>query len=496
MKKYLYIVLALLAMMSTSCRENLTEYNKGDTELALTSNHESILLDQSEYNSDAIILQWTSGTNQGTGHRIYYSLEMTIAGHSFDESYLVFNGEMERYEQKWTVEELNELLHNEFEVAYGESVGITARITASGDGFETQTAECDFSATLYQPVSKTLYIIGKAVNGSWKPSDAEEMEMRETGYFKKTLMLKKGDFKLICTNESLLPGYMPGDTDEELVLRTESTQPNKMWTVTEDHLYEITANLITLKFSIKQVSAVKPEYDDIYLIGSETGWAFWPMQRDPLDPFLFRIGHYWTIGNDFKFGTASGAWENNYKATSADAPYTQESMAFIKGYDPDNKWVLNAAEINKMYKICVDIHTGQERMIMREFTPYTEMYLIGDATEAGWDLGNAVAMSQEDDSIFTWTGNLSAGALKFSCDKQANWNGAWFMPIASDKVPSGEAEPMLFVDKADDSITRYQYAQSTEVNVSDIDLKWNISEAGKYTITLDQLHETITIVKQ
>lgn len=490
------MILALVALLATGCRENLTELNKGDNLLVLTANKDTLLLDQTEYNSDGLILSWTSGTNAGTGHRIYYSLEITQAGHGWDDAFLVFNGVTERYEQKWTVDDINSLVVETFALPNDQPAAFTARITAAGDGFDAQTAECDFVILPYKPLPHHLYIVGNATPGGWTLADASEMEMKEIGYFKTTLMLKKGFFKFICSTESMLPGYMPGEAEGEIALRENSAQKDQMWQVTLDHLYEITVNLITMKMTMKEVSAVRPDYDDLYLIGNETGWSFWPMQKDPLDPFLFRIGHFWTLGNDFKFGTASGAWENNYKATSANAPYTQESMAFVKGYEPDNKWVLTPEECNKMYKICVDIHTAQERMMMREYTPFTEMYLVGDATPGGWSLDDATAMTLVDDSIFTWTGNLNAGALKFSCDKQSNWNGAWFMAFEADKQPTGALEPVLFIDKHDDSVTRYQYAQSANVNVNDIDLKWNITEAGKYVITLDQLHETVSIVKQ
>jgi hypothetical protein len=42
------------------------------------------------------------------------------------------------------------------------------------------------------------------------------------------------------------------------------------------------------------------------------------------------------------------------------------------------------------------------------------LYLIGDAAPGGWDLANQTAMAQtEDDSlVFTWSGTLTAGELK------------------------------------------------------------------------------------
>lgn len=93
--------------------------------------------------------------------------------------------------------------------------------------------------------------------------------------------------------------------------------------------------------------------------------------------------------------------------------------------------------------------------------------------------------------ILTWTGTLSAGELKFSCDRQSDWNGAWFMAATPDAEPTGAAEHMLFVDKSDETFK----SQYLTVSVGDLDYKWKILSSGTYTITLDQLHETIAITK-
>ena len=495
MKRVLYLLVVLTFVM-VGCRENLKELNKPTKPLAIAADKDTIYLDQTEYNSDGLTLSWTAGTNQGTGHRINYKLEVIKAGESYDNAIVVFENMTAVYQLVWKVDDINSLVVTDLQLPIDQPAALSARITASGEGFETQQAECTFVIIPYKPMTHTLYIIGNATPGGWTLADATPLEMREIGYFKTTLKLNKGFFKFITTQTGMLPGYMPGATDEDIALRENASQQDKMWQITEPHLYEVTVNLITMKLNLKQVSAVRPEYEDLYLIGKETDWLFWRMQVDPIDPFLFRIGHYWTIGEDFKFGTANGSWENNYKAASENAPLTEEGMSFIKGFDPDPKWYMTADQINKMYKICVDIHTSEERMMMRPFTPYTEMYLVGDATPGGWSLDDATPMVQVDDSIFTWTGKLTAGALKFSCDKQSDFMGAWFMAYNDGAEPTGDIEPMLFIDKTADSFTRYQYAKSEGVVVDDIDQKWTISKAGTYTITLDQLHETISIVAQ
>ena len=52
-------------------------------------------------------------------------------------------------------------------------------------------------------------------------------------------------------------------------------------------------------------------------------------------------------------------------------------------------------------------------------------------------------------------------------------------------------EQGLFINKSDD----YLKGQYLETNIGDIDNKWRIMSAGSYTITINQLEETVSIVK-
>ena len=97
-----------------------------------------------------------------------------------------------------------------------------------------------------------------------------------------------------------------------------------------------------------------------------------------------------------------------------------------------------------------------------------------------------------DPYTLTWEGELGKGELKFTCDKKSDWNGAWFMAAEGGIAPSGQEERMLFIDKADAGFK----AQYLDFSVGDIDQKWVIPSAGTYTITLNQLKETIIIAKK
>lgn len=478
-----------LAMSFTACADqDYTEFDKGSDVLAIKADKESIVLDEVNHAETAVSIDWSTGNNGGTGHKIYYTLDLREKGGSHTAQPVFETIQTQQY--TYSVESLNSLLTNEWEITAGESVTIEATVTASGEGFEPQTATTEFTATAYEPVTSTLYIVGSAAPNGWNADNAAEMKRTDNGVFTWEGNLNQGEIKFLTTQGQWLPCYCRGGSDTEMTLRTSDDQPDEKWNITEQHYYKISVNLLNLTISIQQQEGELPRFENLYLIGNETGWGFWHMDRDILDPFLFRIGVDFQQGGEFKFGTADGSWENNFKATVDNADYTDQRMEFVGGFDPDHKWNLQSSQLGA-YKICVDIRTGKERMMMTPFQPYETIYLVGDATANGWDLGNATPMERESAFVQTWTGRLTAGELKFSCDKRSDWMGAWFLASTGDAAPTGSTERMLFVDKSNDDFK----AQYRDHNVGDIDQKWRISEAGTYTITLDQLHETVTISK-
>ena len=79
MKKYIYGILTMLwcGLMTTACSDNdYTELDKGHDVLTLTANQAAEVLNEANHASEAITLNWTTGTNNGTGNRIYYTLEI------------------------------------------------------------------------------------------------------------------------------------------------------------------------------------------------------------------------------------------------------------------------------------------------------------------------------------------------------------------------------------------------------------------------------------
>ena len=66
------------------------------------------------------------------------------------------------------------------------------------------------------------------------------------------------------------------------------------------------------------------------------------------------------------------------------------------------------------------------------------------------------------------------------------------MPASGNDVePTGSVEHALFINKGDADFK----SQYLDLNVGDIDQKWKITSSGTYTVTMNQLEETVSIVK-
>jgi hypothetical protein len=110
-------------------------------------------------------------------------------------------------------------------------------------------------------------------------------------------------------------------------------------------------------------------------------------------------------------------------------------------------------------------------------TPYvaiTNIYIIGDATPNGWNIDNPNQMmpSPTSTSVFTYTGILKAGEFKMVAGK-GDWNAPFYRPLTD--------HPAL-------TDAGVQYTAGNP------DYKWQITSPGAYTITLDVVKLTVSIV--
>jgi hypothetical protein len=480
MKTYrLLFLLSLLAALLIRCADdNYMELDKGSTPLEITVSATEIELDAANPTTEALKLSWTTGSNQGTHAAISYTFQMDVQGNNFAGGISLDLGR-EVYEKTYRNEELNDILLNDFGIAVNEETVLEARViaTTAAEGVEPETSNVQrISVKTHKPITKTLYLIGDATPNGWSADDATEMRPinNVAKGFTWTGTLSTGNFKFITTLGQFAPSYNKGENDTKLYLRESDEDPyDEQFEITEAGTYTVTVNLITLAVSI--VRGEGPEYTQLWFVGNPTGWNFEPMTVNPLDPFVFHYNGDLSAGGEFKIGTAAGSWDAVFFRPAVDQTAEGPDLDVDKwAGDPDYKWNISGG----VYKIKLD--TRDMKIDIVPFIPFEMIYLVGDATPNGWDIGNATAMTATSDPYkFTWTGALKGGELKFTCDKQDDWNGAWFIASEADKAPTGQEEQMMYNSPG-----------------AGVDYKWRISEAGTYQIELDQLKETVIIKKQ
>jgi hypothetical protein len=476
--KTLFSFLCICSIFLTACTdEDNMEWNKGSQPLFLQADQSEIVLDVASPESDAVTFDWTTGSNQGTNAAITYVFELGLKGSDFENALSLDLGR-DILMKSFKVEELNDLLLNNFNQLTGEETELEARVTANIDHPDIAPEVSEIvtvKATTYQPLTKTLYLLGDATPNGWDADNATELNKITgvAGGFTWTGNLTAGSFKMITTLGQFVPSYNKGADDTQLYLRESFDDPyDEQFTITEGGTYKITLNLITLTFHIEKTEG--PEYSQLWFVGHSTGWSFEPMTADPLDPFLFHYNKDISEGGEFKIGTAANSWDAEFFRPETNGAGLEGTNVVKWAGDPDNKWDIPAG----VYKITLD--TRSMKIEIKEFTPYPMIYLVGDASPNAWDIGNATAMTAGSDPYqFTWTGTLTTGELKFTCDKQSDWNGDWFIAPEPDMSPTGQEQQMLFNSPG-----------------AGVDYKWKITEAGTYAVVLDQLRETVIIQKQ
>lgn len=116
---------------------------------------------------------------------------------------------------------------------------------------------------------------------------------------------------------------------------------------------------------------------------------------------------------------------------------------------------------------------------------YTDIWVIGGATPAGWNVPSTVRLTKKNQVEFIYEGPLYEGELKFMLQNDKGFECDYLMAETNGaSISSASSAKMV----------RKNYPNTNDAN----DAKWKVSmsEAGNYKITLDTYRMTITFEKQ
>lgn len=450
----------------TSCETEYPDDNIKAGPLALTVSQSTIQLNQKQVNNTAVTLTWTTGTNNGTSASISYVLEVDKQANNFADP-IRFDMGKGKYSKGFTVGELNDSLLTRWNGTPGTAINLEARVisTVNTTPATGETSPIiSFSVTPFQPVSKTLYIIGSASPNGWNADNALELiPQADPTVFVYQGGLGVGTFKFITTKGQFLPSYNKGADDTKIVLRSDNADPDEQFSITEAAVYKVTVSLLDLSITYEKVDL--PAYTEIYMVGdaSPNGWDIsnaTQLVQSATDPFIFTYTGVMNAG-DFKFSVNRNSdWGQDMFMRESDT-----KMYLHKGGDPDDeKWTITKKGFYVITLNLLDLSIN----IHRE-----KLYMVGSATPIGWNIGQAVELTEDatNGCIFTYTGPMVAGEFKFPVNRNSDWGQDMYMRTSDTKM--------------------YRH----KGGASD-DEKWSITAAGDYVITANLETLDISIVKQ
>ncbi|MDR0547690.1 MAG: SusF/SusE family outer membrane protein, partial [Dysgonamonadaceae bacterium] len=342
-----------------------------------------------------------------------------------------------------------------------------------------------------QAVYDHLYVVGNACSAGWNPDAAPEMTQIEAGVFKWTGALEDytGDngnrrFKFLIARNwevSITVGdpaaphkRITSGVEEELRVNTGSGADNAFQVpVTAE--YEVVVNLNTMKMTCTQTSEVDPnalDLNHLYLVGGAVpcGWSagasiemtkisegvfVWAClitpRADGSDPAMFKFLNR----QDWAFSINPA--DNNIEFV----PGVKYDLTYR---DVDRKFIVTETTAG-LYTVQVDLNTI--KVVFNKVPDLTQLYMVGDATPAGWSNTQPEAMTFVSDGIFTWSGALSMGQFKF-----LNEAGTWSKSIN----PTTDIE--LQVD------TEYEL-RYRPVEATPNDKKFIITTPGNYAVNVN-----------
>ena len=263
-----------------------------------------------------------------------------------------------------------------------------------------------------------------------------------------------------------------GQDSTKIVYRSDNNQPDNQFTINTPGVYTLTVDLVHLTIILGKLPG--PPFTKLWVIGDAApgGWDLnnaAAMREDPGNPFIFDFNDSLKVG-EFKIATKLDFNAAFYRPTSNHPPLTSTDVQLSAG-NPDNKWYISNAGA---YHITLDLKNMT--ISIKPFTPYSKLWIVGDATPNGWDINNPNVMQPDPNNpyVFTYSGPMNTGEFKFPT-ATGDWFTDYFMPGINHQ-------------SLDSTFVKFVPGGSP-------DFKWQITTAGNYTVTLNQLYETIKVVK-
>lgn len=280
--------------------------------------------------------------------------------------------------------------------------------------------------------ANTISLIGEATPGGWSLDNAVAMKPTADGVFEFVGDLKDGSLKLITQND-FAPSYGPQTNGDSLVIGTVELAYRATY-ADPDNAFAVKAGRYSLvldlsgevaKLTVADGTGLADKWyveypDTLYAVGDATMAGWTATEAIALSETADNSGIYVDTlllkSGELKFLNQKD-WGAGYGARVANEPINNAGVYALAALDStDMKFkvaLLHATE----FVVEVNVVEGTLTLTALASLYPEKLYILGDAV-GGWSFDtNAQEMTLVEEGVFTWSGSLAEGEMKFFVDK-------------------------------------------------------------------------------
>lgn len=301
--------------------------------------------------------------------------------------------------------------------------------------------------------ANTISLIGEATPGGWSLDNAVAMKPTADGVFEFVGDLKDGSLKLITQND-FAPSYGPQTNGDSLVIGTVELAYRASYE-DPDNAFAVKAGRYSLvldlsgeiaKLTVADGTGLADKWyveypDTLYAVGDATMAGWTATEAIALSETADNSGIYVDTlllkSGELKFLNQKD-WGAGYGARVANEPINNAGVYALAALDSTDMKFKVALPQATEFVVEVNVVEGTLTLTALASLYPEKMYILGDAV-GGWSFDtNAQEMTLVEEGVFTWSGSLVEGEMKFFVDKDFSASAYGAVANGTSIAASGE----------------------------------------------------------
>lgn len=301
--------------------------------------------------------------------------------------------------------------------------------------------------------ANTISLIGEATPGGWSLDNAVAMKPTADGVFEFVGDLKDGSLKLITQND-FAPSYGPQTNGDSLVIGTVELAYRATYD-DPDNAFAVKAGRYSLvldlsgevaKLTVADGTGLADKWyveypDTLYAVGDATVAGWTATEAIALSETADNSGIYVDTlllkSGELKFLNQKD-WGAGYGARVANEPINNAGVYALAALDSTDMKFKVALPQTTEFVVEVNVVEGSLTLTALASLYPEKLYILGDAV-GGWSFDtNAQEMTLVEEGVFTWSGSLVEGEMKFFVDKDFSASAYGAVAYGTSLAASGE----------------------------------------------------------